>query len=58
MAAAIGASRRAIAKEMIDWQRRAIVQRAGRYYRVTDVGALRAMSDPRRIALTYSVGVR
>jgi len=53
MAAAVGGTRRSVAKDMIAWQEEGILERHGRRYLLRDVQALRRYSDGERLDLTY-----
>jgi CRP-like cAMP-binding protein len=58
MAAALGVTRRSIAKDIIAWQEEGILERREKQYVVRDVEALRRYADPARLALTYSLAKR
>jgi CRP-like cAMP-binding protein len=55
MAAAISATRRSVAKDVIDWQEAGVLRREGARYRVADVAALRRYADPNRLSRAYPV---
>ena len=54
MAAAIGGTRRSVAKDMVAWQREGVIERRGRCYVIRDVEALRRYSDAGRLELAYT----
>jgi CRP-like cAMP-binding protein len=53
MAAAVGGTRRSVAKDIIAWQQEGVLERRGRCYVVRDLEALRRYSDPGRLKLAY-----
>ncbi len=53
MAAAISATRRSVAKDVIAWQETGVLRREGARYRVADEAALRRYADPNRLSRTY-----
>jgi CRP-like cAMP-binding protein len=53
MAAAIGATRRSIGKDITAWQDEGILERRGRTYLVRDAAALERFADPDRLRLAY-----
>ncbi len=53
MAAAIGATRRSIGKDVTAWQKAGILARRGTAYVVLDPAALERYSDPERLRLVY-----
>jgi CRP/FNR family transcriptional regulator len=55
MAAAVGGTRRSIAKDMIAWQEEGILERRGRHYLLREIEALRRYSDGDRLELTYEL---
>ena len=55
MAAAIGATRRSVAKSVIAWQRAGILQRRGDRYLVRDPVRLGELADPQHVSLRYSL---
>jgi len=55
MAAAVGGTRRSVAKDMIAWQEEGILERHGRHYVLRDIEALRRYSDGGRLELTYQL---
>jgi len=55
MAAAVGGTRRSVAKDIIAWQREGLLERRGRGYVVRDLEALRRYSDTARLKLTYAL---
>lgn len=55
MAAAIGVTRRSVAKDIADWKREGILQRRGGHYVVHDLEALSRYGDADRLALSYSI---
>jgi CRP-like cAMP-binding protein len=54
MAAAIAATRRSVAKDIIGWQKAGILERRGQHYRVLKPKALYEIAG-RRLHLTYSL---
>lgn len=58
MAAAVGVSRRSVAKDMAAWQQEGILQRRDGHYIVLNMEALRGYCDPDRLTLTYSLSNR
>jgi CRP/FNR family transcriptional regulator len=55
MAAAVGVTRRSVAKDVIAWQEEGILKRRGRGYVLLDRDALQRYCDPRRLQLTYKM---
>jgi CRP-like cAMP-binding protein len=55
MAAAIGVSRRSVAKDIIAWQKDGLLERQGADYLIRDPEALRRYADPERLGLVYSL---
>lgn len=55
MAAAIGVTRRSVAKDIIAWQKEGVIQRRKGRYIIVDREALRRYSDPDRLGLAYSL---
>ncbi len=55
MAAAISATRRSVAKDVIGWQEGGVLRREGACYRVADLAALRRYADPNRLSRAYPV---
>ena len=55
MAAAVGGTRRSVAKDVIAWQEEGILERRGHHYAVRDLEALRRYSDTGRLELTYNL---
>jgi CRP/FNR family cyclic AMP-dependent transcriptional regulator len=53
MAAAIGATRRSIGKDITAWQQEGIIERRGPVYVVRDVPGLERFADPERLHLVY-----
>ena len=55
MAAAVGGTRRSVAKDVIAWQREGVLLRRGRHYVVQDLEGLRRYSDSNRLELAYQL---
>ena len=55
MAAAIGVTRRSIAKDIIAWQKEGVLERRRGQYIILDPETLRRYSDPERLGLAYSL---
>lgn len=55
MAAAVGVSRRSVAKDMVTWQHDGLLQRREGHYVILDQAALRGYCDPDRLTLAYSL---
>lgn len=55
MAAAVGGTRRSVAKDIIAWQQEGVLERRGKSYVVRDLEALRRYSDTDRLELTYKL---
>jgi CRP/FNR family transcriptional regulator, cyclic AMP receptor protein len=58
MAAAIGATRRSIGKDVTAWQAEGLLERRGASYVVRDPEALERYADPERLRLAYRLGAR
>jgi CRP-like cAMP-binding protein len=55
MAAAVGGTRRSVAKDVIAWQKEGVLERRGRHYIIRDLEALERYSDPNRLKLAYQL---
>jgi CRP-like cAMP-binding protein len=55
MAAAVGATRRSIGKDVTAWQKERVLAREGPHYRVLDLDALRRFADRDRPRLHYTL---
>lgn len=55
MAAAIGVTRRSVAKDIAAWQQEGVLERRGGRYHVRDLAALQRYSDEQRLALAYDL---
>jgi CRP/FNR family transcriptional regulator, cyclic AMP receptor protein len=58
MAAAVGATRRSIAKDVATWQHKGILVRRGDRYVIEDLEALRGFADDNHRGLSYSIAPR
>ena len=58
MAAAVGVSRRSVAKDMVLWQKDGLLQRREGHYVILDQAGLQGYCDPDRLALAYSLAGR
>jgi CRP-like cAMP-binding protein len=58
MAAALGVSRRAIASDMLAWQKEGLLERRGKHYVITNPTALGRYSAPQPFSLNYSLAER
>lgn len=57
MAASVGVTRRAVAKELARWQKEGVVVYRDNAYVITDLTRLRREARPLHLALTYSLGM-
>jgi hypothetical protein len=54
MAAAIGGTRRSVAKDIVAWQKEGVIERRRQCYVIRDVETLRRYSDATRLELAYT----